>query len=56
MIKITNTENLTGVTVSGDFYDLEKVVDALHDITIDEYFEKNTQYINISLIVLGVCY
>ena len=35
MIKITNTKNLTGVTVSGDYYDLEKLVDAFHEITID---------------------
>jgi len=56
MIKITNTKNLTGVTVSGDYYDLEKLVDAFHEITIDEYSEKHNEYYNISIRILGICY
>lgn len=56
MITINNTENLTGVTISGDFNDLYNLVEALHAITIDEYSEKHHQYIDISTRVLGLCY
>ncbi|KPU42874.1 hypothetical protein OXPF_36420 [Oxobacter pfennigii] len=34
MIKINNTPNLTGVTISGDFNDFYDLVEAFHDITI----------------------
>ena len=37
MIIIKNTENLAGVSISGDVYDLDKLVDALYTITIDEF-------------------
>ena len=59
MIEVTNTENLGGVTISGDLYDLEQLVDALHDITIDDREEVDKQsrrFINISYRVLGLCY
>ncbi len=56
MIKLQNTENLTGVSISGDFYDLDNLVDALHKITIDEFSETNSEYVDMSTRVLGVCY
>ncbi len=60
MIRITNTKNLSGVTISGDFYDLDQLVDAFHEISIgdmDENLSKHEiSYINISLRVLGACY
>lgn len=56
MIKIENTENLTGVSISGDFNDLDKLVDVFHEITIDEYSEKYIKHIGISTRVLGLCY
>lgn len=56
MISIKNTPNLTGVVISGDFDDLYNLVEALHEITINEYSEKHHQYIDISTRVLGLCY
>lgn len=56
MITIKNTENLTGVCISGDFYDLDKLVDAFYAVTIDEFSEKNKSYIEMSTRVLGLCY
>ncbi len=60
MIQVTNTEHLAGVTVSGDYYDLDQLVDALHEITVNDMGEDITRhdrlYINVSLRVLGVCY
>ncbi len=60
MIQVTNTENLAGVTISGDFYDLDNLVNALHEITVsdmDENIDKvSSPYVNISIRVLGVCY
>ncbi|MGI5822722.1 MAG: DUF6904 family protein [Dethiobacteria bacterium] len=56
MITIKNTPHLTGVTVSGDFNDFYNLVEAFHDITIDEYSEKHQQYFDISTRVLGVCH
>jgi hypothetical protein len=56
MITFKNTPNLTGVSISGDFNDLYNLVEALHEITVDEYSEKHYQYINISTRVLGLCY
>lgn len=56
MITITNTPNLTGVTISGDFNDLYNLVEAFHEIAIDEYSEKHHRYIEISTRVLGLCY
>lgn len=56
MIKFENTENLTGVSIIGDYYDLYKLVDAFHAITVDDYSEKNKQYEEMSTRVLSVCY
>ena len=56
MIKFENTENLTGVSISGDYYDFERLVDSLHTITVVEYSEKNSDYAEISIRVLGICY
>lgn len=60
MIRVTNTPNLAGVTVSGDFDDLDALVDALHEVTVNEYSEgfnkKTERYLNISLRVLGFTY
>lgn len=56
MITVKNTENLTGVTISGDFDDFYNLVEALHQITISEYSEKHQRYIEISTRVLGFCY
>lgn len=53
MIRITNTPSLTGVTISGDFYDLFNLVEAFHEITIDEFTEKHRSYIEISTRVPG---
>lgn len=56
MITIKNTENLAGICISGDFNDLDKLVDAFYVITIDEFSEKNKSHIAISTRVLGLCY
>lgn len=56
MITIKNTPNLTGITISGDLNDLYHLVEAFHDITIDDDSEKHQQYIDISIRVLGLCY
>jgi len=56
MITVTNTPNLTGVTISGDINDLYNLVEAFHEITIDELSEKHHRYIEISTRVLGLCY
>jgi hypothetical protein len=56
MITIKNTENLVGVSISGDFNDLDKLVEAFYAITIDEISEKNKSHIGISTRVLGLCY
>ena len=56
MITIKNTPNLAGVTISGDFNDFYSFVEALYDITINEFSEKHHQYIDISIRVLGLCY
>ena len=56
MITIKNTENLTGVTISGDFNDLYNLVDVFYAITIDEFSEKHKRHIEMSTRVLGLCY
>jgi len=56
MLKINNTENLTGVTISGDLNDLKKLIDAFYEITVDEFSEKYANYVDISTRVLGLCY
>ena len=56
MISIKNTENLTGVTISGDFDDLYNLVDAFYEITLNEDSIKYREYIDVSTRLLGVCY
>ncbi len=56
MISIKNTHNLTGVTISGDYNDLDNLVEALHAITITENSEKHQSFVEISTRVLGLCY
>lgn len=56
MITVKNTLNLTGVTISGDFDDLYNLVEAFHEISINEYAERHQQYIRISTRLLGICY
>ncbi len=60
MIRVTNTSTLAGVTVSGDFDDLDALVDALHEVTVSEFSEdlnkKTERYLSISLRVLGFAY
>ncbi|MDW7662816.1 MAG: hypothetical protein SCL54_15520, partial [Bacillota bacterium] len=59
MIKITTTEQLAGVRLVGDYEDLYQLVDAIHEIVVDEYsekYEKHSRYAAASLRVLGVCY
>lgn len=59
MIQISNTENLAGVSICGDWYDLEQLVDALHEITVSDFdgVDKQTRpYVNISIRVLGLAY
>lgn len=56
MISIKNTLNLAGVTISGDYDDLNNLVDAIHHITVSEHDDKHLQYVEISTRVLGLCY
>lgn len=60
MIRVTNTPNLTGITISGDFDDLDGLVDALYAITITDFepdlTKKDLRLLNISLRVLGLAY
>lgn len=56
MISIRNTANLAGVIIRGDYDDFYNLVEAFHEITIDEFSEKHQRYIDISIRVLGLCY
>lgn len=59
MIIIKNTPGLAGVTICGDYNDLYHLVEAFHEITINEDSQthrKYHQYFGISIRVLGVCY
>jgi hypothetical protein len=56
MIKLKMTENFAGVAISGDFNDFYDLVEALHEISIDEEDTKNSWYYDISIRVLGLCY
>ena len=56
MLKIVNTENLTGIKISGDLYDMQNLVDAFYAITISEDDEKYSRYFDNSTRVLGLCY
>jgi hypothetical protein len=56
MITVKNTPHIAGVEIRGDVYDFEKLVDAFHEITLDEFSEKHKGHIDISTRVLGLCY
>ena len=56
MLKVVNTENLTGITISGDLYDFQNLVDAFYAVTISEDDEKYSRYFDRSTRVLGLCY
>ncbi len=57
MIKVSNTENLAGVSISGDYEDLENLLDALYEITIDEMDEKYSErYWTMSTRLLSLAY
>ena len=56
MIKIETTPNLAGVRISGDYDDLYNLNNAFYDITIDEFDEKNKEYIDMSMRLLGLSY
>ena len=56
MISMQNTANLTGVSIRGDYYDSRSLVESFHDIAIDEYADKNQEYIDVSTRLLGICY
>ncbi len=56
MITIKPTENFAGVTITGDFNDLDALVEAFYAITIDEDDVKHKTYFNISTRLLGMCY
>ena len=36
MLMLENTANLAGISICGDYYDLNSLVDAFHEIAIDE--------------------
>jgi len=54
MIHVKNTTNNTGVTISGDFHDLDALYESLHKIVGTEGEWVN--YESARLRVLGVCY
>lgn len=60
MITVTNTEKLAGVTISGDFHDLDGLVEAFYTVTINDMRQDLTRedkrYLTISLRLLGTCY
>ena len=56
MISIKMTENLTGVTIRGDFDDFYELVDAFYEITISDDSVKHRSYIDMSIRLLGTCY
>lgn len=56
MLSIKSTENLAGVTISGDYNDLYNLVDAFHMIAVYEDTIKNQRYVEMSIRMLSVCY
>lgn len=57
MLNVINTKNLAGVSISGDYEDLENLLDALYKITIDELDEKySKQYYTMSTRLLSLAY
>lgn len=56
MIKINSTDNLAGISISGDYDDMERLVDAFYAITVDQFDRKKARYVEMSTRVLGLCY
>ncbi|MEK5233948.1 hypothetical protein MHB42_19870 [Lysinibacillus sp. FSL K6-0232] len=54
MIAIRSTAQLTGVRISGDFWDLDELVNAIYKVTGDE--NKYYDYQGPRLRILSVCY
>ncbi|WP_298825348.1 hypothetical protein [uncultured Planococcus sp.] len=54
MLKINNTPHYAGVTVAGDYQDLDELYEALHLIVGEE--GELPSYDSVRLRVLGVCY
>lgn len=54
MLSIQSTELLTGARISGDFWDLDELINAIHKITGDE--NKYYDYQGSRLRILNVCY
>lgn len=55
MIKVKPTENLTGVTIQGDFNDFYELVESIHRITgVDE--DRSEIYYGVKHRLLGICY
>jgi hypothetical protein len=50
------TEKFAGVSVAGDIHDFRNLVDAFHDLSIDETDIRNQCYLNMSIRTLGLCY
>ncbi|AHN23786.1 MULTISPECIES: DUF6904 family protein [Lysinibacillus] len=53
MLSIQSTEQLTGVRISGDFWDLDALIQAIYQVTGDE--NKYYDYQGARLRILGIC-
>lgn len=56
MLIIENTDNIAGVSIKGDYQDLNRLTEALHEIIVADGDEKYAGYINISIRILEICY
>lgn len=56
MISIKPTENLTGVTIQGDFYDFYELVDTIHRMFTSEEDDRSDSYYGVKNRMLGICY
>ncbi|MCL1697739.1 MULTISPECIES: hypothetical protein [unclassified Lysinibacillus] len=54
MLSIQSTEQLTGARISGDFWDIDELINAIYKITGDE--NKYYDYQGARLRILSVCY
>ena len=54
MISIQSTEQLTGVRISADYWDLDELINAIYKVTGDE--NKYYDYQGPRLRILSVCY
>ena len=55
MISIKPTENLTGITICGDYTDFKELVDSIHRMTATEY-DPTDLYFGVKMRLLGMCY